>query len=91
MAAHEAAHCPYMSWYEVCVAASGKEDAHARSSGLDFKTGLPVVSLDYEFLEGPVTVLIDRVKPLGAALAYACAAKGPTNQLIVKQLVCDLG
>ena len=52
------------------VAASGKEDAHARATSLDVETGLPVLFLDYEFLEGPVTVLIGTVKPSGAALAY---------------------
>ena len=53
VAAHDALHCPYRSWCEICVAASGKEDPHTRTSSLDVETGLPVLSLDYEFLEGP--------------------------------------
>jgi len=90
VAAHDTVHCPYRSWCEVCVAASGKEDAHARATSLDVETGLPVLSLDYEFLEGPVTVLIGTVKPSGAALAYTCTAKGPSDDWVVKQLVRDL-
>ena len=46
--AHDAVHCPYKSWCEVCFAASGKEDAHARSPSTDEEPGLPVVSMDYE-------------------------------------------
>ena len=75
VAAHDAVHCPYRSWCEICVAASGKEDPHTRSKNLDGDTGLPVLSLDYEFLEGPVTVLIGKLQPSGAALAYTCTAK----------------
>ena len=46
VAAHETVHCPYRSWCGVCVAASGKEDAHPRSASLDVETGLLVLSLD---------------------------------------------
>ena len=49
-----------------------------------------MLSLRCEFLEGPVTVLIGTVKPSGAALAYACTAKGPSDAWVVKQLVRDL-
>ena len=49
-----------------------------------------MVSLDYEFLEGAVTVLIGTIKPSGTALAYKCTAKGPSDQWVVKQLVRDL-
>ena len=77
VAAHDAVHCPYRSWCEVCVAASGKEDAHARATSLDVETGLPVLSLDYEFLEGPETVLIG-------------TAKEPSDDWVVKQLMRDL-
>ena len=90
VAAHDAVHCPYRSWCEICVAASGKEDPHARTNSLDVETGLPVLSLDYEFLEGPVTVLVGKLKPSGSALAYTCMAKGPSDTWVVKQIVRDL-
>ena len=32
VAAHDALHGPYRSWCEICVAASGKEDPHTRTS-----------------------------------------------------------
>ena len=88
--AHDAVHCPYRSWCEICVAASGREDPHARINSLDVETGLPVLSLDYEFLEGPVTVLVGKLKPSGSALAYTCTAKGPGDIWVVKQIVRDL-
>ena len=90
VAAHDALHCPYRSWCEICVAASGKEDRHTRTSSLDTDTGLPVLSLDYEFLEGPVTVLVGKIKPSGAVLAYTCAAKGPSDTWVVSQIARDL-
>ena len=43
VAAHDAAHCPYMSWCEACVVASVKEDAPSRSPRMD-ETGLPIVA-----------------------------------------------
>ena len=49
-----------------------------------------MLSLDYEFLEGPVTVLIGKLKPSGAALAYTCMAKGPGDAWVVKQFVRDM-
>ena len=82
--AHDAVHCPYRSWCEICVAASGREDPHTRTSSPDVETGLPVLSLDYEFLEGPVTVLVGKLKPSGSALAYTCTAKGPGDVWVVK-------
>ena len=90
VAGHDTVHCPYRSWCTVCVAASGKEDAHARSASFDVETGLLVLSLDYEFPEGPVTVLVGTVKPSGAALAYTCTAKGPTDAWVVRQIARDL-
>ena len=90
VAAHDAVHCPYRSWCEICVAASGREDPHARTNSLDVETGLPVLSLDYEFLEGPVTVLVGKLKPSGSALAYTCTTKGPGDTWVVKQIVRDL-
>ena len=50
VAAHDTVHCPYRSWCTVCVAASGKEDAHARSASLDVETGLLVLSLNMSSL-----------------------------------------
>ena len=88
--AHDAVHCPYRSWCEICVAASGREDPHTRTSSPDVETGLPVLSLDYEFLEGPVTVLVGKLKPSGSALAYTCTTKGPGDAWVVKQIVRDL-
>ena len=35
MSKHDATHCPYRSWSEVCFAVSGKEDAHAKTASLD--------------------------------------------------------
>ena len=90
VAAHDTVHCAYRLWCTVCVAASGKEDAHARSANLDVETGLPVLSLDYEFLEGSVTVLVGTVKPTGAVLAYTCTAKGPSDAWVVRQVARDL-
>ena len=90
MVARNAVHCPYRCWCEVCVAASFKEEAHARSSNVDVETGLQVVSLEYDFLKGPVNVVIGTVRRSGAALAYTCTAKAPTEQWVVKQLVPDL-
>ena len=40
-----------------------KEDPHSVSRSLDDDIGLPVVLLNYEFLEGPVAVLIGKVEP----------------------------
>ena len=77
--AHDAVHCPYRSWCEVFVAASAKEDAHARSPITDEESGLPIVSMDYELLEGKVTVLIVKDHVSGAVLAYACFEKGPAD------------
>ena len=90
VAAHDVVHCPYRSWCEICVAASGKEDAHSRSNGCDVETGLPILSFDYELLERPVTVLIGKLRPSGAALAYSCTAKGPSDTGVIKQIVRDL-
>ena len=77
--AHDAAHCPYRSWCEVCVATSGKEDRHSRSRSVDDETGLPIVSLDYELLEGKVMVLIAKDRASGVVLAYTCTEKGPAD------------
>ena len=49
-----------------------------------------MLSLDYEFLEGPVTVLVGKLKPSGSALAYTCTAKGPGDTWVVKKIVRDL-
>ena len=72
-----------------CVAASGKEDAHARSPMYE-ETGLPIVSLDYEFLEGKVTIFIAKDYASGAVVAYACVENGPADQCVVRQFIRDL-
>ena len=48
------------------------------------------MSFDYELLEGLVTVLIGKLRPSGAALAYSCTAKGPSDTWVIKQIVRDL-
>ena len=67
--AHDAVHCPYRSWCEVCAAACAKEDAHARSRSTGEESGGPIVSMDYELLEGKVTVPIVKDHASGAVLA----------------------
>ena len=48
------------------------------------------MSMDYELLEGKVTVLIVKDHASGAVLAYACSAKGPADQWVVRQFTRDL-
>ena len=60
--------------------ANAKEDAHARSPSTDEESGLSIVSMDYELLEGKVTVLIVKDHASGAVLAYACIEKGAADQ-----------
>ena len=91
VAQHYATHCPYRSWCPICVAASAREDPHRRrAAGRDSESGLPVVVIDYELLEGKITVLIARDLESGATLAYDCESKGPSDSWMIKQFVKDL-
>ena len=80
VAKHCATHLPYRNWCPVCVKAKGKEDAHYRQpTGKDGETGLPVVAMDYDFLEEKLTVLVVKDESSGSTLAYDCETKGPTD------------
>ena len=57
---------------------------------MDDETGLQIVSLDYELLEGKVAVLIAKDRASGAFLALACTEKGPADQWVAKQFIRDL-
>ena len=46
VARHDATHCPYRSWCEVCVAASAREDPHPRKDKRNTENGLPVIQAD---------------------------------------------
>ena len=90
VASHEATHTPYRSWCKVCVAASAREDPHPRRKQRDEETGLPMISMDYEFLEEKVTVLVAKDESSGATLAYDCETKGPGDDWVIRQLDRDL-
>ena len=87
---HDATHCPYRSWFSVCVAASAKEDPHPRKDKKDTEIGLPVIDFDYDLLEEKLAVLIVRDAQSGAKLAYDCEVKGPGYDWVVKQLAREL-
>ena len=90
VARHDATHCPYRSWCEVCVAASAREDSHPRKDRRNTENGLPVIQADYDLLEEHLTLLIVKDRLSGAVLAYDCKAKGPGDAWVVKQLASDL-
>ena len=88
---HCATHLPYRSWCPVCVKSKAKEDAHRRNDdGRDEKTGLPVIAMDYAFLEEKVTLLVVKDENSGGVLTYDCQNKGPGDAWVMKQLVRDL-
>ena len=91
VARHCATHLPYRSWCPICVRAKAKEDPHRRAvEGLDEKTGYPVISMDYAFLENKVTTLIVKDDATGSVLAYDCLSKGTGDAWVLKQLARDL-
>ena len=57
---------------------------------MDEETGLPIVSFDYELLEGKAAVIIAKDHAAGAFLAYTCTEKGLANKWVVKQFIRDL-
>ena len=88
---HCATHLPYRSWCPICVKAKAKEDAHRRGTeGLGEKTGYPVISMDYAFLESKITALVVKDDATGGVLMYDCETKGPGDAWVLKQLVRDL-
>ena len=88
---HCATHLPYRNWCPICVQAKAREDAHRRADeGLDAKTGHPVISMDYAFLENKVTMLIVKDDATGCVLTYDCTVKGPGDAWVLKQLSRDL-
>ena len=50
---HNASHLPYRNWCPICVESRGKVDAHPRGAkdNDEDKSGLPIISLDYNELE----------------------------------------
>ena len=73
VARHCATHLPYRNWCPACVKAKAREDAHHRMpSGKDDESGLPIIAMDYDFLEGKTTVLVVKDESSGSVLAYNC-------------------
>ena len=88
---HCATHLPYRNWCPICVKAKAKEDAHRRANeGLGEKTGYPVISMDYAFMENKITALVVKDDATGGVLTYDCESRGPVGVWVLKQLVRDL-
>ena len=51
---------------------------------------MPTIALEYEMIGDEVTILIAKDKESGAALAYGCKNKGPSDDWFVKQLAKDI-
>ena len=81
-------HCPYRSWCDVCVRASGKEDPH-RHLYHDDKI-IPVFASDYAFLksdEDPqdkVTVFVIKECISKSLFACVCPTKGTECEVAAK-------
>ena len=46
---------------------------------MDEETGLPVVSIDSEMLEGNITTLVVKDDEFGSILCHDCECKGPVT------------
>ncbi len=87
---------PYRNWCPVCVKARGREDAHRRATDVDEddRTGLPIVSMDYQELnetsEKPQRIIIGKDEVTGNGFAHYVAAKGLVDDWIPRRIVRDL-
>ncbi len=95
IAAHNLTHLPYRNWCPVCVAAKAREDAHPRSSGQGEDGGVPIISMDYNFVDGKnsedeIKMIVAKHEPTGLVVAYTVTAKGPSDGWVVKRLAQDI-
>ena len=77
---HNLTHLPYRNWCPVCVKAKGREDDHRRGAHHEEDaSGLPIVSLDYQALNGDgdkgMKVIIGKDESTGNVLAHNVTCK----------------
>ena len=98
VACHYCTHLPPRNWCPICNQARLKEDPHARVDDEqdDRKTGLPVVSMDYQEAdtldeaEKNVKTLVMKDEVSGAVVSYKLSKKGPSDEWLMRRIVKDL-
>lgn len=92
--AHNINHTPPRPWCPPCVEAYGKEDPHwrgANSKDESDKSGIPIVSLDYDELEkGKAMTIVGKDETSGMPIQHKVQCKGPSDEWIVKKIIKDL-
>ena len=92
---HNLTHFPYRSWCSACVKAKGREDAHPRDAQTEEdKTGLPIVSLDYQSInddtEAEIKLIIGKCESTGNVIAHTVLCKGLGDEWVIRRIVRDL-
>ncbi len=98
---HNATHLPYRNWCPICVRAKGREDAHYRGANIpddDDKDGVPVVSMDYNTVEGEkatgghakkVKTVVVKDEVTGCVFQHRIDCKGTGDEWLMKRLCKD--
>ena len=92
---HNCTHLPYRNWCPVCVKAKGREDDHRRGAHHEEDaSGLPIVSLDYQTLNGDgdkgTKVIIGKDESTGNVLGHSVICKGLADEWVIKRIVKDM-
>ena len=87
-------HVDYRDWCPVCVKSKGREDPHRRDAQEpEDKTGLPIVSLDYQVLNEDTPteqrLIIGKDESSGNLLGHHVICKGLGDEWVLKQLAKD--
>ena len=91
---HNITHTPPRPWCDICVAAYGKEDPHFRGANNKEeadKSGIPIVSLDYNDVEkGKAMTIVGKDESTGMPINHKVSCKGPADEWVVRKIVKDL-
>ncbi len=91
---HCITHIPYRNWCRICVESKGKEDPHPRganSKSEEDKTGIPIVSLDYNALEkSEVMTIVGKDESTGMPFQHRVEHKGIAYEWVAKRIIKDL-
>ena len=74
----------------LCALHQVRRKRRTRNVATDAETSLPVEFLDYEMLEEQIVFLALKKEQSGALLACDCDSKGPSDALVIRQMVQDI-
>ena len=91
---HNITHAEYRNWCPICVESKGKEDPHRRGANDKDdgdKTGIPIVSLDYNEIEkDKVMAIVGKDEATGMPIHHRVKCKGTADEWVIKKIIRDL-